>query len=78
MFALLIKSSDGSGTRNPGFGFWKHHGEMDLRQVEQGFSSLFAKFLAYLMIFQSLTMPSRRIPLRKIIKYGKKHWQNIE
>ena len=26
---------------------------MDLRQVEQGFSSFFAKFLAYLMIFQS-------------------------
>ena len=28
-------------TRNPGFGFWKCHGEMDLRQVEQGFSSCF-------------------------------------
>ena len=45
--------SDGLGTRNPGFGFWKCHEEMCLRQVEQCFSSLFAKFLPYLMIFQS-------------------------
>ena len=35
------------------FGFWKCCGEMGLRQVEQGFSSFLAKFLAYLMIFQS-------------------------
>ena len=27
---------------------------MDLRQVEQGFSLFFAKFLAYVMIFQSV------------------------
>ena len=46
-------TSDGSGTRNLGFGFWKCHGEMGLSQVEQGFSSFFAKFLPYLMIFQS-------------------------
>ena len=36
-----------------GFGFWKFHGEMGLRQVEQSFSSYFTKFLAYLMILQS-------------------------
>ena len=41
-----ILTSDGSGTRNLGFGFWKYHGEMGLRQVEQGFSSYFATFLA--------------------------------
>ena len=29
---------------------------MGLRQVEQGFSSFFARFLAYLMIFQSLAV----------------------
>ena len=30
-------------TSKPGFGFWKCHGEMGLWQVEQGFSSIFAK-----------------------------------
>ena len=34
------------------------HGEMGLRQVEQGFYSFFAKFLTYLMIFQSSAAPS--------------------
>ena len=28
---LLLLTSDGSGTRNLGFGFWKCHGEMDLK-----------------------------------------------
>ena len=44
--------SDGSGTRNLGFG---SAGEIwaGLRQVEQAFSSFFAKFLPYFMIFQS-------------------------
>ena len=36
--------------------FWKRHGEMGLRQVELDFSSFFAKFLAYLIIFQSFTI----------------------
>ena len=41
-------------TRNMGFEIWKSYGgEMALGQVEQDFSSVFAKFLAYLMIFQS-------------------------
>ena len=40
-----------SGTRNLIPGFWKCHGEMDLWQVEQGFSSFVAKRLVYLMIF---------------------------
>ena len=35
--------SDGPGNLNLGFGFWKCHGEMDLWQVEQGFSSIFSK-----------------------------------
>ena len=34
-------------------GPWKWHGEMGSRRVEQGFSSFFAKFLAFLMIFLS-------------------------
>ena len=36
----------GLGSQNSDFGFWKCHGE-------QGFSSFFPKFLAYLMIFLS-------------------------
>ena len=42
-------------------------GEMGLRQVEQDFSSFFAKFLAYLMIFQSAK-------ILKVINYA---WQNF-
>ena len=52
----VVTSSDGSDRvipENLGFEFWKKFClEMGLRQVEQGFSSLLAKFLAYLMIFQ--------------------------
>jgi hypothetical protein len=48
----MIGFSDGSGTQNLGFGFWKCHGEMGLRQGAQGYySSFFAKFITYLMIF---------------------------
>ena len=36
-----------------GYGFWKFSGEMGLKLVEQGYSSFFAKFLAYLMLSQS-------------------------
>ena len=39
---------DGSGTRP----------KMGLRQVEQGFSSFFVKFLSYLTIFQTFTASS--------------------
>ena len=35
--------SDGSGTRNPVFGFWKCSGEMGLRQVEQSLSLFFCQ-----------------------------------
>ena len=35
---MKMKVSDGSGTRNLGFGFWKCRGEMVLRKVEQAFS----------------------------------------
>ena len=34
-------------------GFGSAMEQIGLRQVEQGFSSFFAKFLAYLMIFQN-------------------------
>ena len=37
-----------SGTRNPGF-----RSDMGRRQVKHGFLSFIAKFLPYLMIFQS-------------------------
>ena len=47
------KYSDGLDTRNMGFWLWKWCQEM----VEQGFSSFFAKFFAYLMIFQSFVVP---------------------
>ena len=48
-------------TRNPGFGYPQHGGEMGLRQVEQGFSSFFAKFLVYLMIFQNSVCQERGV-----------------
>ena len=50
--------SERLGTQNPGFGFLECNWDMGLRQVEQGFSSFFAKCLAYLIIFQSFTAPS--------------------
>ena len=37
-------NSGGMGTQNPGFGYLQYNGEMGRRQVEQGFSSFFAKF----------------------------------
>ena len=40
-------------TRDSGFEFWKCHGKMGFRKVEEGLSSFFAEFLLYLMIFQS-------------------------
>ena len=49
----MIYFSDGRGKLNLGFQVLKICREMSLRQVEQGFSSFFAKFLANLMIFQS-------------------------
>ena len=47
-----VEISDGLGARNLSFEYSMRHREMGLRQVEQGFSAFFAKFLAYLMIFQ--------------------------
>ena len=41
------------GTQNPGFGYSQCHGKMGWKQVEQGFSSFFAKCLPHLMIYQS-------------------------
>ena len=38
--------SDGSGTWNPGFGFWKCHEEIVLMQVEQDSSSFFCQIFA--------------------------------
>ena len=60
-------NSTGLSTQNPGFGSatvekWVPKSDFEfpesakkcgLRKVEQGFSSFFAIFLAYLMIFQS-------------------------
>ena len=47
-----------SGTQNLDFGFRKCHEEMGLGAlVEKGFSSLYAKFLPYLIIFQSFSVP---------------------
>ena len=64
----LCLVSDGLGTQNPDFIFWKCHGEMGLRQVELSFSSFFAKKLGifdYFSKFQCLF----HSPFRKIIKY---------
>ena len=51
---ILSTTSDDSGTQNLGFGFWKCHAEMGLRQGEllRIFFN-FSKILAYLTIFQS-------------------------
>ena len=44
----------GTGNQILGFGYYlMYFGEIDLRQVEQGFSSIFAKFLPYMIIFLS-------------------------
>ena len=43
------RTTDGLSTQNLGFGFWKCCGGMGLRKFEQDFSSVFAKFLAYLI-----------------------------
>ena len=44
-------ASGRTGTQNPIFRIPGISRKMGLRQVEQGFSSFFAKFLPYLMIF---------------------------
>ena len=48
---------------------------MGLRQVEQGSSSFFAKFLAYLMIFQSFMAPSVHFTWGKKSSNSAKIWQ---
>ena len=56
---------DRVGTRNLGFGHWKCRGEIwvyTLCHVEQGFSSFFAKFLTYLMMFQSGVACAENMP----------------
>ena len=47
---LVIRSD--RVTLNLGFGFWRCHGRMGLNQVQYSFSSFFATFSPYLMIFQ--------------------------
>ncbi len=49
-----------------------------LRQVEQGFSSFFAKFLANLMIFQSGAMPKAQRNFEKSSNYAKNLVKNEE
>ena len=49
----MVCISGGTGNRNMIFGYPESVEKLGLRQVEQGFSSFFAKCLAYLMIFQS-------------------------
>ena len=48
MMMNMMVASEGSGTRNLGYGFRKCFREMGLKPVEQGFSSFFGK---YVMIF---------------------------
>ena len=55
---LLLVATGETGTRNSGFEYLQYHGEMGSRQVIQGMSSLFAKIMSYLMIFQSSAVPS--------------------
>ena len=45
---LKLAKSDGLGSKNPSFEFWKCHVEMSLRKVEEGFSSFFAYFIIFL------------------------------
>ena len=55
-----------------GFEFWKRCVEMSLWQVEQGFSSIFDKILAYLMIFQSFAVPLACSSLKNLAKNEEK------
>ena len=72
LLSAAVVNRDGSGTQNLVFGFWKSHGEMGLRQVEQGLSSFFAKILVYLMIFLSGVGHQRCCEaLKKHMKYAK-------
>ena len=60
-----VEISDGLGARNLSFEYSMRHREMGLRrQVEQGFSAFFAKFLPYLMIFKSSAAPLARSTLK--------------
>ena len=50
--ALIPFLHGSSKTRyGPSFGYQQYHGETGWRQVEQGFSSFYAIFVPYLMIF---------------------------
>ena len=40
---IYVGISGRTDTRNPGFGYSQYRGEIGLGQVEQGFSSFFAK-----------------------------------
>ena len=73
----VVHSSGKTGIRNPGFGYLQYRGEMGiLRQVEQGFSSLFVEFLPYFKIFQSSSPPSVCSTLKN--KKMAKIWQKMK
>ena len=61
-------ASDESSAQNLVSGLWKHHGEMGLRQVEQGSSSIFGIFDD----FSKWSMPKGVEKLWKVINYAKK------
>ena len=59
------------------FGYTKYHRGMGWRHVEEGFSSIFVKYFAYLMIFRSSAAPSVRFTLINRQIYGKTRKKSI-
>ena len=71
--------SDGTSTQNSDFGYPKCCGEIEMgfRQIEQGFSSLFAKFLLYIFDEFSMWRHSRTLKNhQKWQDFGKK-WRKF-
>ena len=67
IFFSVKSISDGSVTQNWIFGYSESAENGFLRQVQQGFSTFFAKFLAYLIFFHSTsrsTLKNRQIMLK--------------
>ena len=61
-------SSDGSGSQTLGFEFWKCHGEMGLRLVEQGI------FFIFCYIFGIFDVFSKVEHVQKALRNFKKSW----
>ena len=78
IFREFLLFGDGSGGQKLIFEVSGISRKMGLRQVELGFSSFLAKFLTYLMIFQSFEESLSMLHFEKFFKYAKKMAKNEE